>query len=59
MAKVRYSEVGVGQEFEYQGNKYTRQSHLRAKCVGNETCVSFKKHRIVECEYPYGGNPSK
>lgn len=56
MAKVKYSEVQVGQSFTYEGKKYVRTPHLRARFIDNKlaTYVSFGKHTIVDCENPYG-----
>jgi len=43
--QVNYSEVPVGQKFEYKGKIYTRSTHCRGKQVveGTQSFTLFKK----------------
>jgi len=47
--QVNYSEVPVGQKFEYKGKIYTRSTHCRGKQVveGTQSFTLFKKHEPV------------
>jgi hypothetical protein len=53
--QVRYSEIPVGQKFEYKGEIYTRFTYFRGKREDN-TLLRFPKHRIVTWLNAYPSN---
>lgn len=56
--EARFSEVPVGDEFEYNGQVYTRHSCGRARQLINKKVVYtwFPKHRIVLWMNAYPNN---
>jgi hypothetical protein len=43
---VKFSEIPVGEKFEYKGKVYIRSSYCRGK-KEDKTFLRFPKHRIV------------